>query len=173
MIIVCPLSAVQTLVSAHRVNRVVSLLGPDTPHRGFDGIAPAQHLKLTFHDVIEQTPGFVPPRFEDVERMVSFIEAWDRSGPLLIHCWAGISRSTAGAFIASCLFDRDRSEHDLAMALREASPSATPNRLMVSHADRLLGRKGRMVAAIERIGRGADSFEGSPFSLSAGLVPTL
>lgn len=33
-------------------------------------------------------------------------------------------------------------------------------------ADRMLDRDGRMVAAIARIGRGADAFEGTPFTLA-------
>jgi predicted protein tyrosine phosphatase len=58
MIIVCGLSAVQDLVDVHSVGRVVSLLGPETPHHNFSGIAADQHLKLTFHDVVEMMDGF-------------------------------------------------------------------------------------------------------------------
>jgi predicted protein tyrosine phosphatase len=51
------------------------------------------------------------------------------------------------------------------IALRSASPTATPNARIVSLADRLLGRDGRMVAAIETIGRGVLATEGTPFRL--------
>ena len=100
MIIVCPLSAVQRLVDDHRVGQVVSLLGPETPHRDFTGIVADRHLKLTFHDIVEPVEGFTAPRAEDAETLVSFLRGWDRADPLLIHCWAGISRSTAAAFTA-------------------------------------------------------------------------
>ncbi|MFZ0528573.1 MAG: protein tyrosine phosphatase, partial [Xanthobacteraceae bacterium] len=53
----------------------------------------------------------------------------------------------------------------IAQALRRASPTATPNRRIVSIADRLLGRDGRMIAAIETIGRGALAAEATPFRL--------
>ena len=56
-------------------------------------------------------------------------------------------------------------EAQLARRLRAASPSATPNIRLVGFADRLLGRDGRMVAAIESIGRGEAAYEGSPFVL--------
>jgi predicted protein tyrosine phosphatase len=49
--------------------------------------------------------------------------------------------------------------------LRAASPSATPNRLIVSYADALLGRNGRMSRAIEKIGRGENAYLGKPFVL--------
>ena len=165
MIIVCGLNAVQDLVDAHGVGRVVSLLGPDTPHRNFNRIAADQHLKLTFHDVVEMTDGFSAPRATDAERLIAFIEDWDRASPMLIHCWAGISRSTASAYTALCMLRPQADEEELARELRAASPSATPNRLIVSHADALLGRNGRMSRAIEKIGRGANAFEGTPFIL--------
>ena len=84
---------------------------------------------------------------------------------MLIHCWAGISRSTAAAYTALCMLRPDSDEEALARELRAASPSATPNRLIVSLADDILGRDGRMVKAIAGIGRGADAFEGTPFIL--------
>ncbi len=165
MIIVCGLNAVQDLVDAHGVGRVVSLLGPDTPHRNFNKIAAEQHLKLTFHDVVDMLDGFSAPRATDAEKLIEFIEEWDRASPMLIHCWAGISRSTASAYTALCILRPKADEEELALELRAASPSATPNRLIVSHADALLGRNGRMSRAIESIGRGANAFEGTPFIL--------
>ena len=110
--------------------------------------------------------GHVTPGDGHVAAILAFAEAWDRKEPLLIHCYAGISRSTAAAYIAACALAPERDEAEIARALRIASPSATPNALFVSIADRLLGRDGRMVAAIAEIGRGADAFEGEPFSLN-------
>jgi predicted protein tyrosine phosphatase len=165
MIIVCGLSAVQGLVDTHSVGRVVSLLGPETPHHNFKGIAGDQHLKLTFHDIVEMMDGLSAPRATDAEKLIQFIEKWDRANPLLIHCWAGISRSTASAYTALCMLRPKADEEELAYELRAASPSATPNRLIISYTDALLGRNGRMSRAIEKIGRGENAFEGKPFIL--------
>jgi predicted protein tyrosine phosphatase len=82
-----------------------------------------------------------------------------------VHCYAGISRSTAAAFVAVCALVPDRDEEEIAYDLRQRSPSATPNRLIVEIADRMLGRDGRMARAIASIGRGEDAFEGTPFVL--------
>ncbi len=165
MIIVCGLDAVQAQVDKHSVGRVISLLGPDTPHRNFTGVVPGQHLKLTFHDIIAPTEGFSGPQKSDAEKLVAFIEKWDRGNPLLIHCWAGISRSTASAYTALCMLRPRADEEELAQELRAASPSATPNRLIISYTDALLGRQGRMSRAIEKIGRGENAYEGKPFIL--------
>jgi len=84
-----------------------------------------------------------------------------------VHCWAGISRSTAAAYTALCAINPEASEALIATRLREASPTAYPNRLMIRLADAALGRRGRMVAAIEGIGRGVVAGEAAPFSLPA------
>jgi predicted protein tyrosine phosphatase len=164
MIIVCPLNVAPELVRAHGPSHAISLLSPDSPWPVFPQLPSPNHLKLSFHDVVATSPGLNAPRLEDAAKLVQFIRDWDRKAPLLIHCWAGISRSTAAAFTAMCLL-RDEDEQALADELREASPSATPNRLIISHVDQLLGRSGRMLKAVEAIGRGADAFEGRPFSL--------
>jgi predicted protein tyrosine phosphatase len=84
----------------------------------------------------------------------------------VIHCFAGISRSTAAAFITLCATRPERDEHDIARRLREASAIATPNTRLVALADDILDRRGRMVAAIAAIGRGEMAIEGSPFALA-------
>lgn len=165
MIIVCPLNKVQQLVDEHGVRHVVSLLAPDTPHETPRGISPDRHLRLYFHDIAHELEGYRPPRAEDAVKLIQYLRDWNAQGPILIHCWAGISRSTAAAFVTLCMFRRQAEENALAQELRSASPSATPNRLVVSLADDALGREGRMVSAIDGIGRGADAFEGRPFTL--------
>jgi predicted protein tyrosine phosphatase len=83
----------------------------------------------------------------------------------VVHCYAGISRSTAGAFITACALNPHRDEAGIAWSMRRASPIAMPNRRLVALADRLLGRNGRMVAAVEAIGAGIGAHEGDPFRL--------
>ena len=84
----------------------------------------------------------------------------------MILGWAGVSRSTAGAFTAMCLFRPDLPETEIAARLRARSPEATPNARLVELADARLGRDGRMIDAVRRIGRGANAFEGSVFSMA-------
>ena len=87
-----------------------------------------------------------------------------RGRPLLVHCWAGISRSSAAAYAIACGCNPGF-EREIAMELRRRAPEATPNRLMVVLADDLLVRNGVMVDAIASIGRGAEAFEGAPYQL--------
>ncbi len=164
MIIVCGLHVAQSQINLHRAKSVIGILGPETAHPSYSGID--NHLKLTFNDINADTPGLISPREQDAKRLISFIENWDQQQPMLIHCWAGISRSTASAFAALCILRPQDDEMELAQELRAASPSATPNRLITTQVDHLLGRKGRMLKAVEAIGRGENAYEGRPFILN-------
>jgi predicted protein tyrosine phosphatase len=84
---------------------------------------------------------------------------------MVIHCFAGISRSTAGAYVAACALNPQRDEMQIAWEIRRASRTAQPNSRIVSIADRLLKRNGRMVRAIDAIGLGDAAAEGHPFRL--------
>lgn len=165
MIIVCSLRAAPEQVALHRPKKVISILAPPSEHPNFEQVVGQDHLRLTFHDVAAITPGLSAPGAHDMQQLLGFIRGWDRSGTMLVHCWAGISRSTAAAYIACCLLQPKGDEFDLAEGLRQASASATPNPMLVAMADEALGREGRMIRAIRNIGRGADAFEGGPFLL--------
>lgn len=171
MIIVTNLRDSHSALEIHGATRAISILSPDTPHPDFPQLAAGQHLRLTFHDIASETAGLDGPKRHDAERLIDFIRGWDQRAPMLIHCWAGISRSTAAAFTALCLLRPTENENDLARQLREASPSATPNRLIVSQVDGLLGRGGRMIDAVASMGRGADAFEGRTFTLPVRRDP--
>jgi predicted protein tyrosine phosphatase len=119
-------------------------------------------------DIIEPLTGYVAPADDHVTKLIAFVRRWRRTKPLVIHCYAGISRSTAGAFVAACALNPQRDELSIAQALRQASATATPNLRIVSLADRVLGREGRMRTAIEMIGQGQPATEAEPFRLELG-----
>jgi predicted protein tyrosine phosphatase len=164
MIHVCSLTRLHDTVAATGARHVVSLLGSEDNLMRPLGIAPGNHLWLQLHDISEPRDGHVHPASGHVERLIGFVERWERASPLVIHCYAGVSRSTAAAFVAVCTLNPDRSEATIAKALRRASPTATPNIRIVALADDMLGRQGRMVDAITAIGQGVLA-EASPFRL--------
>ena len=165
MIIVCPLSRLAETVSTHGAQRVISLLGEPKLLIRPPGVREADHLYLEVHDIAEPCDGQILCGAEHIDTVLAFVRAWDQAAPLVVHCWAGISRSTAVAFLAACALQPGRDEDDIAQALRAASPTAYPNRRIVALGDEVLGRGGRMVAAVEAIGRGSPADEGRPFAL--------
>lgn len=165
MIHVCSLSKVEETVARTGAARLLSLLSAGTEVTRPASIARENHLHLVMHDIAVAQDGMTMPGEEHVLDILDFGRQWDRTRPLVIHCYAGISRSTASAYIIAAALAPQRDEVELARTLRQLSPSATPNPRLIAVADALLDRNGRMVEAIQAIGRGADAFEGTPFEL--------
>lgn len=164
-IVVSPLSRLSQTAEAHRPGAMITLVSHTQPVERPQQISDAQSLHLTFNDITEAMEGLVAPDQHHIDALLDFAQRWDCSAPLLIHCYAGISRSTAAAYIIALALDPKLDEGALAQYLRKQSPSATPNSRMIALADARLDREGRMIEAISAIGRGADAFEGTPFVL--------
>jgi predicted protein tyrosine phosphatase len=165
MIHVCSLARLHETVVDTGARHVVSLIGDEARVERPSSIAPENHLWLRLHDISVPLQGYIIPDEAHIADLLEFVRSWDRRAPLVVHCFAGISRSTASAYVSVCALSPHRNERNIANALRRASPTATPNIRIVSLADRLLGRDGRMVAAIETIGRGIMAEEATPFRL--------
>jgi predicted protein tyrosine phosphatase len=164
-VLVCPLSLVPATVASSGARHLVTLINDNTPVERPAAIAVENHLFLGVNDIVVPAEGLVAPALEHVQELVDFVGRWDQTHPLVVHCFAGISRSTAAAFIALCAVNPKRTEADIARRLRAASPTATPNSRIVAFGDEILGRQGRMSAAIQSIGRGAMAVEGMPFGI--------
>lgn len=160
---VCSLSRLAATVQETGASHVLTLINVGTPVTRPANILEDHHLFLGMHDITEPMDGYLAPAEAQVDELLAFVRRWDRAAPLVIHCFAGVSRSTAAAYIAACALSPGRDEAEIAQELRASSPTATPNRRLVALADAKLGREGRMLQAIDAIGRGQDCQEGVPF----------
>lgn len=167
---VCAQSQIGAVVMARGARSLVSLVNDAVGIKRPVQIAPERHLFLGLSDIVVSQPGFTLPQQQHVAELLAFVRRWDRVAPMVIHCYAGVSRSTAAAFIAACALQPECSEQSHAQYIRKLSPTATPNPRLVQLADDFLQREGRMVAAIAAIGRGSDCFEGVPFALDFGAA---
>jgi len=165
MIHVCSLAALTETVRRTGASHVLTVMANVDQVQRPASVLPANHLKISFDDIIEPIDGYVAPTAEHVEQMLTFVRGWDRNAPLVIHCYAGVSRSTASAFAAACALNPHRDEMEIARKIRAASPIASPNRLIVGLADTALGRDGRMLRALDDIGPATMMVEGKPFLL--------
>ena len=165
MIHVCSLARLHQTVDSVGARHVITLMRDIDKVVRPKSIVEANHLLLSMDDIAQPLDGYEMPGEAHVTRLIEFVTGWDRAAPMVVHCYAGISRSTAAAFTAACALNPKRDEAEIAQALRRASPIASPNVRIVALADAALGRKGRMVRAIEGIGAGESAFEGNPFRL--------
>ena len=163
MIHVCSLAALPETVKITGASHILTIMANVDQVLRPASVLEANHLRVQVDDIIEHIDGFVAPREEHIEQVLAFVRRWDRAAPMVVHCYAGISRSTASAFVAACALNPHRDEAAIARQIRAASPIASPNRLIVSLADKALGREGRMLRALDEMGPGSLSFEGRPF----------
>ncbi|MDO9336487.1 MAG: hypothetical protein Q7T61_08800 [Caulobacter sp.] len=166
-IIVSPLRDAPTVIKWKKPSHVITLLEEGLMSQAPRALYPDRHLKLTVHDIWQQTAGETLPDEGLVRKVLDFAATWDGRDPMLIHCWAGVSRSTASAFIVACARNPDADEAVIAQALRKASVGATPNPLIVRLADEVMGRDGRMVEAVQGIGRGNYTYPGASFEIAS------
>lgn len=156
---VSSLAKFQDTAKRARPASVVSLLSPGEAFPALDTIHPDDHCRLHLNDIREEKPGLLAPSQSHAAQLIGFLKGWSREETLLIHCWAGISRSTATAFIAACLHNPHADEKGIAGAIAAASPTAFPNTRLVAIADQLLGRGGRMAQAAEALCANEERYE--------------
>jgi len=165
MIHVCSLARLHQTVEAAGARHIITLMKDISLVERPAAVEAGNHLHIDVDDIICPLDGYNHPCEDHVARLMRFVKNWDRAAPMVIHCYAGISRSTASAYAAACALNPERDEMTIAQEMRRASRTAMPNSLIVALADRILGRKGRMIAAIESIGPGDMAYEADPFRL--------
>ncbi len=173
---VCALSKVEINLERTGASHMMSLIGHKIEVNRPARIEVQNYLRVKLSDIVpledgsrtpeHQRDGHILPETTHVHDMINFVRSWNQQNPLLIHCYAGVSRSTAAAYIAMLVLKPDLDDMQLALELRALSPTATPNPHIIALADGILKRNGRMISAISAIGRGAECFEGVEFGFS-------
>src|SRR5690349_13228248 len=117
---VCPLSCLHETVTSLKASHLVTLMNEGAAFSRPTSVLDEHYLFIGTNDIIAPLEGYVLPTSAHVESLLTFIRAWDQESPLVIHCWAGISRSTAAAYITACALSPDRDEAEIAQELRRA-----------------------------------------------------
>jgi predicted protein tyrosine phosphatase len=152
MIYVCNLQEMPGHVTALAPSHLVSLVAPGELPPTPETILIERHLRIEVHDISEALDGHVLPQTEHVVQVVEFMRAWSHAdGPVLVHCFAGISRSMAAALIGLVVKAGGR-EQEAALLMRRTAPHAWPNARIIALADEILGCQGRLIAAREAMG---------------------
>lgn len=144
--------------SAVGITHVLSILDPDWPvPDAFGTFGEHERLELRFHDVIEDTKSMRPPMPEHVEKVLAFGRTMLAEPPpgahLLVHCHAGVSRSTASMIL---IIAQARPQAPAATIVQEVyriRGKAWPNLRIIEMGDAMLGRGGELVLAVKDLYR--------------------
>ena len=133
------------------VTHVLSILDPDHPGlTAFGAYGEHERLELRFHDIIDPTPGRQLPAADDVENLLEFgrtlpVEA---DAHLLVHCHAGISRSSASMALLLSQSMPDCPGEAIFEELLRIRPIIWPNLRILELGDARLARDGDLIAAV-------------------------
>jgi predicted protein tyrosine phosphatase len=133
------------------ITHVLSILDPGWPEPdSLSAFNLDRRLRLRFHDVIESQPGWIAPERWDVELLLAFSRglAVSKEPHLLVHCHAGVSRSTAAATLVMAQTCPDRAADELLREIVRLRPRAWPNLRILELGDEILGRRGEIVEAV-------------------------
>jgi predicted protein tyrosine phosphatase len=144
--------------SAVGVTHVLSILDPEWPvPDAFGSFGEHERLELRFHDVIEETPGVLAPQPEHVAGLLAFgrtlLEEPEPGAHLLVHCHAGISRSTASMILIVAQAQPGVPAAEIAQEIFRMRPKAWPNLRIIEMGDAMLERRGEIVEAVTAIYR--------------------
>jgi predicted protein tyrosine phosphatase len=138
------------------ITHLLSILDPDAKEPDLYFMdPPPERLTIRFHDIILPHPDLAMPQRSHVEEILAFARTLPNGDPthLLVHCNMGISRSTAAATAVLLQAEPELDDETALAHIAAIRPQAWPNSLMIRHADALLGRGGRLLAALGRLYR--------------------
>jgi predicted protein tyrosine phosphatase len=135
-----------------QVSHVLSILDPEQPEpEAFGAYGEHARLELKFHDVIQDTPGIKGPQPEHVAQILAFGRdiLRDPADPrhLLVHCHAGISRSTASMTLLLAQAQPQLSASDILAQVVHIRPKAWPNIRILELGEQQLNRPGEFIGA--------------------------
>ena len=154
---ICPLSRLAETVAACDASHLVTLATLGSVVARPASIRPEHHLRVGFSDITAPREGHLPPGEEHVRAVLDFVGAWPAERPLVMHCYAGISRSTAAAYAATCALRPDRDEDALAEELRRLDPDDIYSTAVRTPVERLREHDDTVPAAAEQIAQAVEA----------------
>ncbi len=140
------------------VSHVLSILDPDQPEpEAFGAYGEHSRLELKFHDIIEETAGFLAPQPEHIAKILDFgrdiLRDPENLRHLLVHCHAGISRSTASMALLLAQAQPELSAPGVLAQVLHIREKAWPNLRILALGEEQLGREGEFTTAVGAIYR--------------------
>ena len=136
---VCDILTARQRLQTNFHTKIISLLSPQQASE-FEFTSQGSHHKLwLMDDVTFSAPGSRAPSSSQILEILEFSKTFQSSDRVLIHCYAGVSRSTAVAIGLLCQHGMHPS--DSISAVDKQCLGMDPNELILRHFDAVLGLK--------------------------------
>jgi predicted protein tyrosine phosphatase len=120
--------------------RIVSLTGDEMLDYG------PRHLHVTVDDVNYPTPHWLCPELSHLQQVLEFTKDLTTDDRLLVHCLAGISRSTSIAI--GILIQHGMDYREAFERVETVRACLIPNRMFIQHIDDHFSLNGQLVALV-------------------------
>ena len=132
-----PQNKAQAIVADHKINNIISIYSPNVTFPIFTGVRNSQVLRLCFNDIIRPYDNLKIITQNDIERIINFVIEKGRRD-ILVHCYAGVSRSIAVTMLLIFLLEKNIKVDELVSFIKHKAPFANPNKLVLIQAGRVL-----------------------------------
>ncbi len=135
-----PKERAQAISAQQKVDKIISIHSPNTAFPLFPGVQSNQILRLCFNDIIKPQRNLKIITQNDIKKIINFVTQ-PEGGDILVHCYAGVSRSIAVTMIILFLLGKNIHAKKLVSLVRNKAPFANPNRLVLMQAGRVLNQE--------------------------------
>lgn len=141
-----------------QVSHVLSILDPGWEEpEAFGAYGEHARLQLHFNDDIEDIADRLPPSPEHVQQIIEFGRDMLRDPEalrhLLVHCHAGVSRSTAAMTLILASVQPELSAEHVLDHILYIRAKAWPNLRILTLGEQQLGRSGEFTSAVAKVYR--------------------
>ena len=133
-----PLHSALQIVKKEQIKRIISIYSPNNSFPLFPEVKSPNILRLCFNDIDHSRDNLRPISQRDIRNILEFTMNIQQNTDILIHCFAGVSRSIAISIIIYFMHNRHIRPCDLYSLIMEKAPFANPNKLVLKQAGRVL-----------------------------------
>lgn len=148
-IAICSRNKVAETMKAHSATHVLSLLDPGVRTFLHPKIKAEWKLMVMADELYSDLPN--APTVEHVKEIIEYGLSLPEDSSLLVHCEAGVSRSTAASLVIMVAREGVEAIPSCIEVLKWIRPQSCPNRLIINYADQLLGCGGKLFKASEEV----------------------
>tara|TARA_B100001057_G_scaffold19525_1_gene18085 strand:- start:72956 stop:73462 length:507 start_codon:yes stop_codon:yes gene_type:complete len=133
-----PLNSALKVIKKEQIKKIISIYSPNNSFPLFPEVKATNILRLCFNDIDHSRDNLKPVSQRDIRKILKFAMGSHQNTDILIHCYAGVSRSIAISIIIYFMHNRNIRPSDLYSLIMKKAPFANPNKLVLKQAGRVL-----------------------------------